>query len=677
MKTKRSLLVIAIIACMVISLSPNLIVAKTQVDEIPIGSLAPMAITPGIDCNLAAELAVKEINDAGGVICGGTAYNLKLFKESTSGTTGFPDPSSAALSYTKLRDEYEVVSMIGGFRTEVMQALQLGGHVDIPFIGVGATVPLISPYYWRAMPGNGTGLFYVMASFYAWTLGPHYGVQNITIFREDNQWAVKMARSLHSALPLYARWTQQFCGDAATTNPALYVENDIAVSVEATYDAVYAALKASYEKHAEKPNALLTIFSGPVGKYATEAWAQLNKELVADGKDPIIMAGSNVESQIETIWDATEGAPYGEIVMQTSPDLALTNTTESFRAAYKAFTGKSASYTAWGAYDAIYIIKEALERAYAGTTAYNPATASEDIQAELINTDWYGPRGRIKFTNERGPQVGVDEYGYYIVIPGAGALYNNASVHDTYSPSALLPPYALGETTAEGGIYNTSGEPTWNWPAAMFKQWQEGGEQVTIYGGTAFPDTLAYNNAYWLAFADPAMCQYIAMGEPYETYGLWPFLVPFVGDSPSANPKLPPSYTNWSPTRCFTKWAHYVAQWKALTGDPDFDVAHDNFFDNASDYYSTYGHYPDNMSLALNWTIFDPSNHGWVEEPITSTSTGTETTGPGTVTATATATATKVTTVTVPGFVLPLIFLVLTSLVLLFRRNKRKKRYKR
>ena len=460
-----------------------------------------------------------------------------------------------------------------------------------------------------------------------------------------------------------SRWTQNFVGDATTTDPTLYVENDIAVSVEATYDAVYAALKAGLTK---QTNALLTIFSGPVGRYATQAWAAL-----AEDYPDVIMAGSNVESQIETIWDATEGAPYGEIVMQTPPDVIMTNTTEAFRTAYKAYAGKSASYTAWGSYDAVYIIKEALERAYADT-AYDPVTASEDIQAELFNTDWYGPRGRIKFTDERGPQVGVDAYGYYIVIPGAGALYNNASVHDTYAPSALLPPYTLGETTATGGIYNTSGDPIWNWPTAMWKQWQEGGKQVTIAGGTAFPDTLAYNNAYWLAFADPVMCQAIAMGEPYETTGLWPWLVPFVGDSPSANPKLPPSYTNWSPERTMGKWGAYKAQWKALTGDTNFDVAHDNFFDNASDYYSTYGHYPDNMSKALNWTTFVKSNHGWTSEPEP-----TGTTEETTPTATATTETEEETTADVPGFVLPLVFLVLTSLALLFRRNKRKKQYKR
>ncbi len=678
MKTKRTLLVIALISCMIISLIPNLTVAKIQANEIPIGSLAPMAITPGIDCNYAIELAVKEINDAGGVMVGGTAYNFKLYEESTSGTTGFPDPTTAAASYTKLRDEHKVLAMIGGFRTEVMQALQLGGQVDIPFLGVGATVPLISPNFWRVMPGNGTGLFYAMAAFYAWQLGPHYGVENITVFREDNQWAVKMSRSLHAALPLYGLtatgYTQQFCGDAETTDPVKYVENDIAVSTEATYDAVYAALKAGYEKY--KPNALLTIFSGPVGKYATQAWAALKL-----GDKGCIMAGSNVESQIETIWDATEGAPYGEIVMQTPNDIELTNTTKAFRDAYKAYAGKSPSYTAWGGYESVYILKQAFERAGAAALEVDSdglptLAATATLNTALAATDYYGPRCRIKFTNERGPHVGVDAYGYYIVIPGADDLYGSANVHDFYSPNALLPPLHLGETTATGGVYNVSGDPVWSWGGVYWKQWQDGGKQISVNPPAAFPDVLAYNNPFWFKAADPAFCKAIGMGTPYNTTGLWPWLTPFCGDSPSSNPKLPqppePDYTGWSPTRVFTTWGKYVAQWATITGNPAFDISKDLFFDNASEYYNYYGHYPANMSKALNWTTFKHADHGWTPETEpTETETTTTTSAP------AATTTTEESTVEVPGFVLPLVFLVLTSLVLLFRRNKRKARYKR
>ena len=166
MKNKRSILLIALISLTVFSVSANLVNAKVQNNVIKIGSLAPMAIVPGIDTNHAAELAIEEINAAGGVNIGGTMYTLELVKETTSGTLGLPDASTAALGYSKLAYQEEVVAIIGGFRTEVMQTVQLGGHLDRPFLGVGSTVPLISPYFWRVMPGNGTGLTRAMISLY-------------------------------------------------------------------------------------------------------------------------------------------------------------------------------------------------------------------------------------------------------------------------------------------------------------------------------------------------------------------------------------------------------------------------------------------------------------------------------------------------------------------------------
>lgn len=92
-----------------------------QDGDILIGTLTPMAITLGLDTNYGAELAVQEINDAGGVKIGTKTYTFTLVKETTSGTTGFPDPTAAAMSYSKLAYEDGVVAVLGGFRTEVMQ----------------------------------------------------------------------------------------------------------------------------------------------------------------------------------------------------------------------------------------------------------------------------------------------------------------------------------------------------------------------------------------------------------------------------------------------------------------------------------------------------------------------------------------------------------------------------
>lgn len=146
MKKNNILIMILVILGTIFIQSTNFIASKTQQDDILIGILAPMAITQGIDEAHAAELAVQEINDAGRFKIGTKTYTFTLIKETTSGTTGFPDATTAAISYNKLAYEDGVVAVIGGFRTEVMQTFQLGGHLDRPFLSIGTTFPLISPY---------------------------------------------------------------------------------------------------------------------------------------------------------------------------------------------------------------------------------------------------------------------------------------------------------------------------------------------------------------------------------------------------------------------------------------------------------------------------------------------------------------------------------------------------
>jgi len=461
MKKFRSLFVILLILCTLFLLSMNFTESKNQENVIKIGTLAPMAITQGIDCTNAAELAVEEINSAGGVTVGGTSYEFELVEETTSGPLGTPDLSVATANYIKLADQHEVVAVIGSFRIEVMLLLQLGGYLDRPFLGVGTTGPLISPYFWRVMPSNGTELTLAMLSLYNYGLIPLKNVRNITIFREDNMWTLSMSKALQFYIPYIA---------ANNFGITVNVIEDIAVSEQATLTEVEAVL-TDYKVGGSKDhvNALLTIFSSRVGRYATQAWYNLDL--------PQIMAGSNIESQASTFWNNVQGACYGEIVMESAPPgVVLTPTTTAFTSAYEAKASKYPTYTAFGTYESVYIIKEALER----LSSYNTATITEDLQAELINTDYYGPRARIKFTSEP-LQQGVNSTGDPVDIPGADVINGGMDVHDTWTSN--------GATTPPCNLTNTH---------VIFSQWQEGGEHTAIWGHAVLPAIFAlkaYNPA--------------------------------------------------------------------------------------------------------------------------------------------------------------------------------------
>jgi len=55
---------------------------------------------------------------------------------------------------------------------------------------------------------------------------------------------------------------------------------------------------------------------------------------------------------------------------------------------------------------------------------------TENLQAELANTDYYGLRARIKFSNEP-LQQGTNETGHPFDIPGADVINGGQDVHDT------------------------------------------------------------------------------------------------------------------------------------------------------------------------------------------------------------------------------------------------------
>ncbi len=435
-KEKQGLILILIIFAMFFALQIDKGKAKAQVDTIKIGALGPLAITPGKDMETGAKLAVEQINAAGGVTVGGTNYDLELIVEtSSSPSTGLPDATTAVTSARKLMDQDDVTAMLGLFRTEVTIAVM--AELDRPFLGVGSTAPIITPYFWRTGPSNGSILTRGCIDLYAFGLSKLGVIGNITIVREDAAWSLAMSGGikhyLHTALP------------AAYGTPMYNFTDDVTLSEGASLDAAISALTPLKSEYGGlKVNAIMQIFSGPVGKYVTEAWASLDM--------PQMLAGINVESQASTFFKETEGASYGEIEMETCPpDQVKTPKTTAFRNAYSAKYGEQPTYTSFASYDAVNVIVDAIERA--------DATDVASLQLALADTDYEGAGYWIKYTSEPGSQLGVNSTGQPAPIPGAPT---DITVHDLYTRASIG---AVDDKYIQG----------------YFAQWQQGGAKKTIW----------------------------------------------------------------------------------------------------------------------------------------------------------------------------------------------------
>jgi branched-chain amino acid transport system substrate-binding protein len=466
MKRLGKYFLLLVLFASVFSVMVSAIIARPEQrpDIIKIGALGPLEITPGQDMEKGAMLAVEEINTGDGITVGGTAHDIDLIVETTfNPTLGIPDPATGTVSLTKLLDSDDVAAVIGGFRTEVVLALQ--GSLDRPMLGVGATAPIINPFFWRLGPSNGTELTRSLVDFYAFGLsGAPYGVRNITIVRENAAWSLAMSLGLKFYLQELLPGNTPYSTQKA---PQMNFTDDIVIDPTALLDSVTTSMSVVQDTlDGLDVNAIMHIFSGPVGRKVTQAWFNLDL--------PQFLAGINVESQASTYFEELNGGCYGEIELETAPpDVSQTNKTDIFRAAYFARYGEQPTYTAFASYDSIYVLKDAMERA-------NSLVAA-DIQTALETTHYTGTGYEIKFTSEDNvwthPIFGYPygQVGYYdngsrfVIVPGQEDLI----VHDLY-------------TTSDVGV---RGQP---FIQGYFAQWQYGGVKKTVWskGPTVTDDVL-------------------------------------------------------------------------------------------------------------------------------------------------------------------------------------------
>lgn len=440
----------------------NVVTAKPTRDLIKIGALGPLDILTGKDMQKGAELAVSEINAGNGVDVGGTAYDFDLTVKSNSGTDGLSDTAKTLTVLDELTVSTEVSAIIGGFRTEAMWAIQANLNTTAtPFLGVGSTAPLVSPYYWRVGPSNGSLLATALIEFYAYGLA-NLGVRNVTIVRENLAWTGPLSALIHFFLAKYLPLAPY-----PSNSTPLTFTSDILVAEGAGLDAI----KSSLATVDPDVDAILPLFSAP--SEISNAWFANNMSQ--------FLAGINVDAQKSTYFDETEGAAYGEMTLEPMPpDVDNTAKTAPFRTAFSdANSGELPTYTAAFAYDAVYILKAAIEDADAFTKA--------DIQTALIDIDYTGAVWKYKFTNETGPQfivTGVNDtigpnFADYLVTPVPGfPTYGSIQVHDLY-------------TTSTVGVRDQ------NYGRSWIIQWQQNGTKKTIWGKSTSPATETFAALEW------------------------------------------------------------------------------------------------------------------------------------------------------------------------------------
>lgn len=320
-----------------------------------------------------AQLAAEEINAAGGVKIGGMMHKLELIKAESNELSSVTD---AANAMEKLLTVDKVSALTGGLRGEaVLAMMELMADRKIVFISSGSgtkeTTEKVAKDYDRYK--------YYFRNTYVNTA--YMGKVQFALLAQS---ATRVREVLGIKVPKVALLVEK----AMWGDVQIQAAQDLLPKMEMEIVGVWRpsphATDVTAELTAIKSSGAHMIFLGvvgPVGVVVSRQWGEL--------KIPTTMTGYNGTGTAERAWRTTGGMCEYEVNYDAyAPDVAITPKTISFLEKYKRKHGEKPGMPA-GSYDAIYIWKEAVERA--GTLN------SDAVVAELEKTDYIGTYGRVVF----------------------------------------------------------------------------------------------------------------------------------------------------------------------------------------------------------------------------------------------------------------------------------------
>ncbi|MCJ7521726.1 MAG: ABC transporter substrate-binding protein [Dehalococcoidia bacterium] len=370
MKIVSKLAIILLIACLVMmGVSCG---DEEEANELKVGVIGPMQFQMGEHHWMGATLAADEINAAGGIQVGEDSYQIKLVQVDSNELVSVPDAASAAEEAISV-DNVDV--LIGTIRSEAALAVQeVAMDYETIFMVCGSSETAMSEkvaedydrykYWFRITPVNNTALGqlnFLLVGAVAQKIGAELLMPpNLAVFAEKASWTEAIVAAAQAYLP-----------PQGIEVVGVWQPSDKATDVTAELTAIEAA----------GANMIMTALSGPVGIPYARAWEEL--------QIPAASVGINVMAQADDFFVNTGGFGNYEMTLNTfARDVELTEKTSPFIEAFIAETGEMPTYNA-GTYDALYILKEAIERA--------DSVDMDDIVVELENTDYNGVAGRFVF----------------------------------------------------------------------------------------------------------------------------------------------------------------------------------------------------------------------------------------------------------------------------------------
>ncbi|MFC1799134.1 ABC transporter substrate-binding protein, partial [Thermodesulfobacteriota bacterium] len=314
---------------------------------IKIGVIGPQKFFGGIDGWKGATLAAEEINATGGVNVKGVNYKVKLIKADSNELQSVSDAVNA---FERLVSLNKVNCVIGANRSEAALAMMESMSANkVLFLTTGVSHTAFgervaadyekNKYWFRVGVSNvkniGFAVFGVLeAGMYS--VKKELGIEKprVAIFGEKAAWNESLVKAVSGLV------VNKFGGEVS----GVWRPSPLASDVTAELTAI---------KNADT-HVIFTMFSGPLGVTAPRQWGQL--------QIPAAMIGINNDAQSPKHWEETGGmCNYEATYHLIGKDLKISSKTIPYYNKFNKKFGGPSGIFAIGNYDAIYLLKKAIE----------------------------------------------------------------------------------------------------------------------------------------------------------------------------------------------------------------------------------------------------------------------------------------------------------------------------
>jgi branched-chain amino acid transport system substrate-binding protein len=330
---------------------------------IRIGVPTAMQLQVGRDTQDAVRMAIDDINAKGGVL--GRELEMVVADETENPETGIS-------AIKKLTADDKVDVLIGGYTSGVTLA-QLP-HISAAktiYLGVGAASPATNAkvktdyddykYIFRVGPLNSAHQANQLTLYISQFVKGELGISKIAIVGENAKW-------VQDLVPLLKKGATEAGADVRAT--------EFFDAQTSDFSPLFSKVKDSGAQY------MIVILSHASSDIFAKQWH--------DSRFPMPYGGIDVKSMDGDFCKRIDGKSVGEMAVNFAVRAPLTPKTVPFFDEFaKKTNGRSPVYTAFGAYDAVYIYAEAVTKA--GTTDANK------VVPLLEKTSYVGVPGTIEF----------------------------------------------------------------------------------------------------------------------------------------------------------------------------------------------------------------------------------------------------------------------------------------